>query len=111
MNSLNFIPLLTDANFDAAVTGEKTPLVVIVKTDWFGITYIMAPILQAIVREYKGTVTFFAVDYETNRRIAETFDVHNIITFLFFRNGNVVNRIVGPVSADVMRNTIEDSFF
>lgn len=67
MNSLNFIPTLTENNFTEAISKEINPVFVIFKTDWYGTTYIMAPILEEIDRNFAGKVSFFTFNYDENK--------------------------------------------
>lgn len=105
------IETIHDANFDAALEREPGRTVVIFKTDWYGTTYIMAPIIFNVAGEYAGRVSFYMFDYDQFSAVTRQYDIRNIITFLFFRGADVIGQITGPVSADTLIMNIEDLFF
>ena len=58
----------------------------------------IAPIIDELAKEYDGRITVGKCDVEENEELAERFGIRNIPTVLFFKNGEVVDKLVGAVS-------------
>ena len=87
---------VTDADFEAQV--EKTDGLTIVDfwATWCGPCRMIAPILDQISTEYNG-VKVAKLDVDANIRTATRFNVRSIPTLLFFKDGKVVDQIIGAV--------------
>lgn len=49
----------------------------------------------------------FSVDVDTNPNLTQQFNIRNLPTLLFFRNGNIINRHVGMADKETLRLFIE----
>ena len=58
----------------------------------------IAPILAELAKEYEGQITVGKCDVEENDDLAADFGIRNIPTILFFKGGEVVDKLVGAVS-------------
>ena len=58
----------------------------------------VAPFITQLAEEYDGQITVGKCDVEENDDVAAEFGIRNIPTILFFKNGEVVDKIVGTVS-------------
>ena len=88
---------VTDANFEAEV--EKHPGLTIVDfwATWCGPCRMIAPVLDQLSTEYEGKVKVAKLDVDTNLKTATRFNVRSIPLLLFFKDGKVVDQIVGAV--------------
>ncbi|MCS6960936.1 MAG: thioredoxin [Deltaproteobacteria bacterium] len=87
---------LTDGSFEEKVLNEKTlPVVVDFWAAWCGPCNQVAPIYEEVASEYKEKVKFYKMNIEENQYWAARFNVSTIPTFLFFKDGNLVQRISG----------------
>lgn len=57
----------------------------------------VAPILDQLAIEYTGRAKVVKVDVDANIRTATRFNVRSIPTILFFKNGKVVDQVIGAV--------------
>jgi thioredoxin 1 len=57
----------------------------------------IAPILDQLATEYEGKVKVAKLDVDTNIKTATRFNVRSIPLLLFFKDGKVVDQIVGAV--------------
>jgi len=64
---------------------------------WCGPCRMIAPILDQLATEYAGKVKVAKLDVDTNIRTATRFNVRSIPLLLFFKDGKVVDQIVGAV--------------
>ena len=85
---------ITSENFASLKTGDL-PLVVDFWATWCGPCRMMAPIIEELAKEYDGKVVVAKCDVEENEDLAAEFGIRNIPTILFFKDGDVVDKIVG----------------
>ena len=88
---------ITNENFESLKNG-KLPLVVDFWATWCGPCRMVAPIVAEMAKVYDGKVVVGKCDVEENEDLALRFGIRNIPTVLFFKNGQVVNKLVGAVS-------------
>ena len=57
----------------------------------------VGPVVEEIASEYEGKAIVGKVDVDTNQEVAAKYGIRNIPTILFFKNGEVVDKVVGVV--------------
>ena len=85
---------ITNENFASLRAGEL-PLVVDFWATWCGPCRMVAPVIEELAEEYDGRAVIGKCDVEDNEDIAAEFGLRNIPTILFFKNGEVVDKIIG----------------
>ena len=85
---------ITSENFASLKTGNL-PLVVDFWATWCGPCRMMAPIIEELANEYDGKVVVGKCDVEECEELAAEFGIRNIPTVLFFKNGDVVDKLIG----------------
>lgn len=90
----------TDENFEAEVLKAEGLALVDFYADWCGPCKMMAPIIDALASEYEGSVKIGKLDVDASSSTTAKYRVMSIPTLLFFKNGEVVETIVGAVSKD-----------
>ncbi|PIY02703.1 MAG: thioredoxin, partial [Bacteroidetes bacterium CG_4_10_14_3_um_filter_31_20] len=88
---------LTDSNFEETVIKSGKPVLVDFWAEWCGPCRMVAPVVHELSDEYKGKVVFGKVDVDNNNGVASKYGIRNIPTILFFKNGQVVDKLVGAV--------------
>ena len=88
---------ITSENFAGLKTGDK-PLVVDFWATWCGPCRTVAPIIEELAKEYEGKLVVGKCDVEENEDLAAEFGIRNIPTILFFKNGEVVDKLIGAQS-------------
>ena len=86
---------VTDATFDEEVLASDTPVLVDFWATWCPPCRMIAPILDEIAVEYAGKLTIAKLDYDANQAVPARFGVLGLPTLLLFKNGEVVQQIVG----------------
>ena len=86
---------VTDASFDSVVLRSKIPVLLDCWADWCGPCHMLAPTIDALARDYAGRVLVAKLDVDANPATAGRFDVRSIPTMLVFRDGQLVDRLVG----------------
>ena len=88
---------ITDANFDAQVLKSSHPVLVDFWAPWCGPCVAIAPLLESLAVEYKGQVTIGKMNVDENANTAATYGVRSIPFLALFKDGKVVDTIVGAV--------------
>lgn len=88
---------VTNENFESLRKGEL-PLVVDFWATWCGPCRMIAPIVEELATEYNGKITVGKCDVEEAEDVAAQYGIRNIPTLLFFKNGEVVDKLVGAVA-------------
>ena len=76
-------------------------------TEWCAPCKTMLPIVQRIAADYVGRLSVFSVDAEKEQELAMRQAVMSFPTFLLFKNGQVVDRVVGAIGDPKLRAKID----
>ena len=88
---------VTDATFEAEVVKAEGLVAVDFWATWCAPCRMIAPILDQLAVEYSGKVKIAKLDVDTNVSTSTKFNVRSIPTILFFKNGQLVDQVVGAV--------------
>ncbi|MBQ3360886.1 MAG: thioredoxin [Prevotella sp.] len=88
---------ITNENFESLKNGEQ-PLVVDFWATWCGPCRMDGPVISELAEQYDGKIVVGKCDVEDNEELAVEFGIRNIPTILFFKNGQVVDKLVGAQS-------------
>jgi thioredoxin 1 len=94
-------------NFEQEILQSATPAMVDLWAEWCGPCKALGPTVDAIAEEYEGRLKVAKLDVQTNPTVASKYGVASIPTLLFFKNGEVVDRIVGMQSKPAIAAKIE----
>jgi thioredoxin len=93
--SVNAPITVTDATFDDEVLASDTPVLVDFWADWCGPCKMVAPVLEQIAAEYAGRLTIAKLDIDANPKTPVKYGVIGAPTLNLYKNGEVVQQIVG----------------
>ncbi len=88
---------VTDADFEQQIEKHAGVVVVDFWATWCAPCRMIAPILEQLAVEYEGKVTVTKMDVDTNQKTSARFNVRSIPTLLFFKDGKVVDQVIGAV--------------
>jgi thioredoxin 1 len=86
---------LTADNFEEEVENSSLPVLVDFWAVWCGPCKMIAPIIDQLADEFDGKVKIAKLNVDENRELAMRFKVMSIPTLMLFKNGEVVNQLVG----------------
>ncbi|HEX8160888.1 MAG TPA: thioredoxin [Pyrinomonadaceae bacterium] len=88
--------VVTDATFAGEVLGAGgVPVLVDFWAAWCGPCRALAPVLDQLAAESRGRYRVAKLNVDENKRAAAQFQIQGIPTLLIFKNGQLVDRLVG----------------
>ena len=101
------VPLaVSDADFTDVVA--RFPLVVIdCWAAWCMPCRMLGPIIEALAGELQGKVVFGKLDVDDSRDSAQTYGIRSIPTLLIFKNGQLIDQMVGVSPKEVLKSRLE----
>ncbi|MFP4056591.1 MAG: thioredoxin [Candidatus Brocadiia bacterium] len=91
---------VTDDTFEQEVLQADLPTVVDLWAEWCGPCRKVSPVIEELATEYEGKVRFAKVDVDANSETAVKYGVMSIPTVMLFKDGEVVDKIVGARSKE-----------
>lgn len=101
------IQAITDTNFESEVLRSATPVLVDFWATWCGPCRALAPKLEELSVAYDAKVRFVKMDVDQNPETAGRFGVRGIPTLILFKNGQMVDQLVGNQPKDVIENVLQ----
>ena len=98
---------VSETTFDAEVLKSSQPALVDFWAPWCGPCRAIAPVLDELAEEYKGKVRVAKINVDENRKLAGDHGVMSIPTMILFKDGKVVDKIVGLVPKDRLKALLD----
>jgi thioredoxin 1 len=89
---------LTESNFKKEVIESGLPVLVDFWATWCGPCKMIAPVVEELAKEFDQKIKVGKVDVDENPNIAGQFGIMSIPTLMFFKNGKVMEQVVGALS-------------
>ena len=99
--------ILTDSNFEEEVKKSNIPVMVDFYADWCGPCKMMAPLVAQLSEEYDGKCKIAKCNVTDYPEPASEYKIMSIPAFLFFKEGKVVDSVVGAVSKNELADRIK----
>ncbi len=93
-------------NFEEMVMDSDLPVMLAFKADWCGPCHKIEPSLKQIAGDNDEILNSYIVDNDRERKIAEEYGVHLLPTILFFKNGRVMDSLIGTHSKETIQERI-----
>ena len=98
---------VNDSNFSEIVDQAAQPVVVDFWATWCGPCRMLSPIVDKLAEKYAGKVSVVKCNVDDSTDIPMKFGIRNIPTLLFFKGGELVDRLVGAVPQAEIEKKIE----
>ena len=104
-NQLPWLVEASDASFDDEVSAG-----VLVVADfwapWCGPCRIVSPVLDELAKENRGSLKVVKLNVDNNPVVARKFNIRGIPTLVFFKDGDVVDTVVGALPKATLASKI-----
>ena len=98
---------VSDATFKVDIEQHQGLVMVDLWAEWCGPCRMVAPIVEALATEYEGRLKVAKLDVDANPETAQRFNVRSIPTMLFFKDGKVVDSVVGALPKAALAQRID----
>ncbi len=100
---------VTDATFDSVVRANPN-VVIDFWAEWCRPCRALDPVIETLAKKYAGKVLFGKVDADVNQAKFQEFGIMGIPTILLFRNGKLVDQIIGAIPSGPFDARIQKAF-
>ena len=97
----------TEASFDAELGKPKAVLLVGFWAAWCQPCRAIAPALEELAEESKGSVSLAKVNVDDNPQLAARYGIRSIPTILFMTDGKVMDQVIGAVPKSQMKKKLD----
>ena len=104
---MNGVKEIQESEFQNEVLESEVPVVVDFFAPWCGPCKMLAPVLEGIARAYDGRLKIVKVNVDDAQQLAVTHRIRGVPTLMFFKDGRVVDTIVGVPPASALRAKLE----
>ena len=98
---------ITDKNFEELVLKSDKLVMVDFFASWCGPCKILGPIVDELATDYAETAVIGKMNVETNALTPIKYDIRNIPTILFFKDGEIVDKQVGMLPKQSLSQKID----
>ena len=103
----NNIIEIDDGSFDSEVLQAEKPVLVDFWAPWCGPCRVIGPAVEKLAETYGNQFRFAKCNVDQNPDTPEKFGIRAIPTLIFFKQGQVVNKITGAVGLAVLEDTVK----
>ena len=97
---------VTDEDIDNAINRYQT-VVIDCWAPWCGPCRMVAPIIEELAKELQGKVVFGKLNVDENPHTSTKHQIMSIPTLLVFKNGNLIDRLVGAYPKEELKKKLE----
>jgi thioredoxin 1 len=97
----------SDSNFDSEVLSSDKPVLVDFWAEWCGPCRKIGPVVEELSDEYNGKAKIGKVNVDENPEISMKYGIRSIPALLIFKNGEVVDQIIGAVPKSVLKKQLD----
>lgn len=100
---------VSDSNFESEVVKSDVPVLVDFWAPWCGPCRAIAPIVEEISSSYEGKIKVGKMNVDENQATTMKFGIRSIPTIIMFKDGEIVDQIIGAVPKGEIERVVEKS--
>ena len=99
---------VTDQDFEEEVIKSTLPVLVDLWAPWCGPCRMIAPVVEKLAEKYDRRFKFCRLNVDENPQTASQYRIMSIPTLMFFKDGKVVDTVIGAVPERALQSKIEE---
>ena len=99
---------ISDKNFEEDVLKSALPVLVDLWAPWCGPCRMIAPVVEKLAEKYDRRFKFCRLNVDENPQTASQYRIMSIPTLMFFKDGKVVDTVIGAVPERALQSKIEE---
>jgi len=100
---------VSDQEFDDSILQSDKPALIDFWAEWCQPCKMLAPTVEELAGEYEGKIVVGKVNVDDNPQTATKYGIRGIPTLLFFKDGHVVQQLVGVKSKAEIKKVIDEN--
>lgn len=107
MSESQFLKNTTDSSFESDVLKATKPSIVDFWAEWCGPCRMIAPVFEELAKQYHEKVNFYKMNVDDNNSTPAKYGIRGIPTMILFKNGQMLEQIVGAVPKEQISKVLE----
>ena len=104
-----FVGVATDDNFEGDVLKSDKPVLIDFWAPWCGPCKAIGPVVEELAEKFKDSVKVMKLNVDENQKTAVNYGVRSIPTLLLFKEGKVLDTLIGLVPKERLEDFVKKS--
>ena len=104
-----FLGVATDDNFEGEVLKSDKPVLIDFWAPWCGPCKAIGPVVEELAEKFQDSVKIMKLNVDENQKTAVNYGVRSIPTLLLFKEGKVLDTLIGLVPKERLEDFVKKS--